>query len=215
MAERGNVNQPLVRHTHRERVLHWLAVLAFLAAAASGLALFHPALYWLTDLMGGGTWSALLHPFVGLALSLVFFLFAWPLWQENRLNPQDRAWLRGFRDVLDGRDERLPEVGKYNGGQKVLYLAMVVCIALLALTGLVIWRRYFAGFLPNGVVRLGALLHAFAAFVLVAGVIVHVIAGLWIRGTVTAMLRGTVTPGWAYKYHRGWFRQMIRPQGPR
>jgi formate dehydrogenase subunit gamma len=27
------------------------------------------------------------------------------------------------------------------------------------------------------------------------------------------MFKGTVTPGWAYKHHRAWFRQMIRPGG--
>jgi formate dehydrogenase subunit gamma len=205
----------LVRHEQRDRILHWLVVLAFLCAAVSGLALFHPSLYWLTGLMGGGTWSALLHPFVGLAMALGFYLFARPLWQENQLEPRDRAWLKGIWDVVDGREDRLPEVGKYNGGQKVLYLVLVACVAILALTGLVIWRRYFAGFLPIGAVRLGALLHAFTAFVLVAGIIVHVAAAVWIKGSVAAMMRGTVTPGWAFKHHRAWFRQMIRPGGGR
>ena len=215
MAEQANRSGLLVRYEQRDRTLHWLVVIAFLCAAASGLALFHPALYWLTDLMGGGTWSALLHPFVGLAMALGFYLFARPLWRENQIEPRDRAWLKGIRNVVDGRDDRVPEAGKYNGGQKVLYLVMVACIAVLALTGLVVWRRYFAGYFPNGVVRVGALLHALTAFVLVAGVIVHIAAALWIRGSVTAMLRGTVTPGWAFKHHRAWFRQMIRPGGSR
>jgi len=209
-ASRGNL---IVRHTQRDRMLHWLVVLAFLCAAASGLAFFHPSLYWLTNLMGGGTWSARLHPFIGLAMAYAFYLFARPLWRENQLDKHDHAWLRGIRDVIDGRDDRLPEPGKYNAGQKVLYLAIVACVALLALTGLVIWRRYFAGYFPIGAVRLGALLHALAAFVLVAGIIVHIAAALWVRGSVSAMMRGTVTPGWAFKHHRGWFRQLIRPHG--
>ena len=121
--------------------------------------------------------------------------------------------LKGIRDVVDGRDDRLPEIGKFNAGQKVLFLAMVACMAILALTGLVIWRRYFAGLFPIGAVRFGALLHALVAFVLVAGIIVHIAAALWVKGSVGAMMRGTVTPGWAFKHHRAWFRQMIRPQG--
>ena len=215
MAEPANRTQLLVRHTQRERVLHWLVVLAFLCAAASGFAFFHPSLYWLTDLVGGGTWSALLHPFMGLAMALAFYLFARPLWRDNQLDKNDHTWLKGIRDVVDRREDRLPEAGKYNAGQKVLYLAMVACIALLTLTGLVVWRRYFAGYFPIGLVRLGALLHAFVAFVLVAGVIVHVVAALWVRGSVTAMLRGTVTPGWAFRHHRAWYRHVIRPQGRR
>ena len=213
MAEHADHAKLIVRHTQRERTLHWLVVIAFLCAAASGLALFHPSLYWLTDLMGGGTWSALLHPFVGLAMALALYLFARPLWRENQLDKHDHAWLKGIRDVVDGREDRLPEVGKYNAGQKLLYLVTVACVAVLALTGLVIWRRYFAGFFPIGLVRLGALLHAFAAFVLVAGIIVHIVAAIWVKGSVTAMMRGTVTPGWAFKHHRAWFRHVIRPHG--
>jgi formate dehydrogenase subunit gamma len=215
MAEHADRPDLLVRHDHRDRLLHWLVVIAFLFAAASGLAFFHPALYWLTDLLGGGPWSALLHPFVGLAMALGFWLFAWPLWRDNVLEPRDHAWLRGIRAVVAGEADRLPEVGKYNGGQKVLYFVMVACVVALALSGLLIWRRYFAGYFPVGAVRLGALLHAFAAFVLVLGVVVHVAAALWVKGAVAAMTRGTVTLGWAYRHHRAWFREMIRPSGGR
>jgi formate dehydrogenase subunit gamma len=215
MVEPADSPDLLLRHDNRDRLLHWLLVIAFLLAAASGLALFHPALYWLGGALGGGPWSVLLHPFVGLAMAVAFFLFARPLWATNRLEARDKEWLRGMRQIVDGRDEHLPEVGKYNGGQKVLYFVMVACVAVLLLTGLAMWRRYFAGFLPVPVVRLGALLHAFAAFVLVLGIVVHVSAALWVKGSVGAMMRGTVTLGWAYKHHRAWFRQMIRPSGGR
>jgi formate dehydrogenase subunit gamma len=215
MAEHTGRPDLLPRHDTRDRLLHWLVVIAFVFAAASGLALFHPSLYWLTGVLGGGPWSALLHPFVGLAMAAVFYWFARPLWQENRLAPRDHAWLKGIRAVVDGHEETLPEVGKYNGGQKVLYFVMVACVALLTVSGLVLWRRYFAGYFPVGVVRLGALAHAFVAFVLVLGIVIHVAAALWQKGSVTAMTRGTVTLGWAYKHHRAWFREMIRPTGGR
>lgn len=203
------------RHGRRERLQHWVMALLFLLAAASGMALFHPALFWLSAVLGGGVWSVILHPFVGLAMALVFARFAAPQWEDNRLLPNDRAWLDNLREVIEGRDEHLPEVGKYNAGQKVLYFVMVACVAVLALTGLAIWRRYFAGGLPVSVVRAAALLHALAAFVLVLGAIVHVAAALWVKGTITAMTRGTVTVGWAWKHHRAWFRQMIRPTASR
>lgn len=215
MAESADSPDLLPRHDSRERLLHWLLVLAFLLAAASGLALFHPSLFWLSGVLGGGPWSVTLHPFVGLAMAVVFYLFARPLWSTNRLQPRDKEWLRGMRAIVDGRDEHLPEVGKYNGGQKVLYFVLVACIAVLFVTGFLIWRRYFAGLFPVGAVRLAALLHAFVAFVLVLGIVVHVAAALWVRGSVSAMMRGTVTLGWAYKHHRAWFREMIRPSGGR
>jgi formate dehydrogenase subunit gamma len=215
MAEHADRPDLLVRHDAHERMLHWLVVIAFVLTAASGLALFHPSLYWLANVLGGGPWSALLHPFVGLAMALAFFRFARPLWSDNRLEPRDREWLKGIRTVIDGRHDGLPDVGKYNAGQKLLYFLLVTCVAVLLVTGLVIWRRYFAGYFPVGAVRLGALLHAFVAFVLVLAIIVHISAALWVKGSVGAMMRGTVTIGWAYKHHRAWFREMIRPSGGR
>lgn len=215
MAESTDRPDLLLRHDAHERLLHWLIVIAFFLTAASGLALFHPSLFWLANVLGGGTWSALLHPFVGLAMAVAFYLFARPLWSDNRMQPRDWAWLKGIRTVIEGRHDGLPEAGKYNAGQKLLYFTLVTCLTLLALSGLVIWRRYFAGFFPVGVVRLGALLHAFVAFVLVLGIIVHISAALWVKGSVEAMMRGTVTIGWAYKHHRAWFREMIRPSGGR
>ena len=215
MTEPADRPDLLVRHDGRDRMLHWLVAIAFAFTAASGLALFHPSLYWLANALGGGTWSVVLHPFVGLAMAAAFYAFARPLWRTNRLTDADRTWLRSLRTIVDGRDDHLPDVGKYNGGQKVLYYVMVACLAALTLSGVVIWRRYFAASFPVRIVRLSALLHAFAAFVLVLGVVIHIAAALWIKGSVDAMIRGTVTLGWAYKHHRAWFREMIRPSSGR
>ncbi len=39
--------------------------------------------------------------------------------------------------------------------------------------------------------------------------IVHVYAAFWVRGTVRAMTRGSVTGGWAWKHHRKWLRREV------
>jgi len=44
------------------------------------MSLFHPALFFLSDLFGGGTWTRILHPWLGLALLVSFtglFLRFW------------------------------------------------------------------------------------------------------------------------------------------
>jgi formate dehydrogenase subunit gamma len=205
----------LVRYRPAERLGHWIVVILFFCAAASGMALFHPALFWMSGLLGGGPWSVVLHPFVGLAMCVAFYAFVRPLWHHNRLEPRDRAWLKGIRDVIDNREERLPEVGRYNAGQKILAWVLAGCLIALFVSGFAIWRSYFSGYFPIGVIRASALLHAFAAFVLVASIFVHIAAALWVKGSVGAMTRGTVTIGWAFKHHRAWFREMIRPSGGR
>jgi formate dehydrogenase subunit gamma len=196
----------LLRYSADVRTNHWLVAIAFVLAALSGLALFHPALFFLSNLFGGGPWTRILHPFIGLFMVLVFLALSSRVWDDNRMGAPDWQWLRQWRDVVNNREERLPEVGRYNGGQKVFFFVLVVCVLGLFVTGFLMWRAYFT--LPVGLVRLASVLHAICALVLVCAILVHIYAGFWVRGSVHAMLRGTVTPGWAWKHHRAWFRQI-------
>jgi formate dehydrogenase subunit gamma len=205
----------LLRYTAGQRTNHWLVALAFVLAALSGLAMFDPAVFWLSTLFGGGPWTRILHPWIGLFMALVFLALAGDVWNDNRLRPADRVWLRQWRDVINKREERLPEVGRYNGGQKLLFYVMVVCLAGLVLSGLIIWRAYFASYFSVGLIRLAAVVHAVSALVLICTILVHIYAGIWVKGSVHAMVRGTVTPGWAWKHHRAWFRQITHAANPR
>jgi formate dehydrogenase subunit gamma len=60
------------------------------------------------------------------------------------------------------------------------------------------------------VVRVASLLHALFAFVLLLLVIVHMYSSFWIKGSIDGMLRGNVTPGWAYRHHRAWYRKQLK-----
>jgi formate dehydrogenase subunit gamma len=203
----------VLRYSPGVRTNHWLVAIAFVLAALSGLALFHPALFWLSDFFGGGPWTRVLHPFIGLFMVLVFLGLAATVWDDNLLRPADWQWLRQWRDVVSNREERLPEVGRYNAGQKLLFFVLVACLLGLVLTGLAMWRAYFT--LPVELVRVAAALHAICALVLICSILVHIYAGFWVKGSVHAMLHGTVTPGWAWKHHRAWFRQITHDANPR
>ena len=52
------------------------------------------------------------------------------------------------------------------------------------------------------------MLHALCGFGMICVIIVHVYAAIWVKGSMGAMVRGTVTPGWAWKHHRTWFREV-------
>lgn len=198
----------IVRYAAGVRTNHWIVAMAFVLAALSGLALFHPALFWLSHLFGGGPWTRILHPVIGLFMVIVFLFLSAIVWKDNRMQKRDWAWLRQMKDVVNNREERLPEVGRYNAGQKLLFFVIVTCMAGLLLSGLVIWRAYFSIYFPIGVIRVASALHALCAFVLICAIIVHVYAAIWVKGSVQAMTRGTVTPGWAWKHHRAWYREM-------
>ena len=198
----------IMRYTAGTRINHWIVAISFVLLALSGLALFHPALFWLTNLFGGGPWTRILHPFIGCVMVAAFYLLCVHFWRDNIMQQRDWIWLRKINDVVGNREENLPDVGRYNAGQKLLFFTLVVCLIVLLLSGIVIWRVYFSAFFPIGVIRVGALLHAFLAFVLIFAIIVHIYAGIWVKGSIRAMTRGWVTPGWAWKHHRAWFREV-------
>src|SRR5690625_5414551 len=69
----------------------------------------------------------------------------------------------------------------------------------LLVTGIIGWRAYFSAYFSVDTVRIGLLLHALFGFLLICSVIVHIYAGIWVRGSIRAMTRGKVSYGWAWK----------------
>jgi formate dehydrogenase subunit gamma len=197
------------RYNENERLVHWAVAILFVLLAASGLAFFHPAFWFLSVLLGGGTWARILHPFLGVLMFVLFFVMAMRYWDDNKIQPYDREWGKRLSDVINNRDDNLPAIDKYNVGQKQLFWTMVVTMVLMIISGIIMWRPYFAGLFPIVLVRIAAVVHAVSAFILIVGIIVHVYAALfWVRGSLRAMTRGTVSHAWARHHHPLWYRRM-------
>ncbi len=203
----------VTRYTARERLTHWAVAVAYVALFFSGLAMFHPYFYWLSALFGGGALMRVLHPFVGVAFTILFYAYALPIAHDNRFLPADRSWLRNMFSYMNKRGEDIPVEGKYNAGQKLMYWSMVVVIALLLVTGILIWRPYFTPAVPVTGRRIGAVVHAVMAFIMFVGIGIHVYAAYWTKGSMRAMTRGTVSRAWARFHHPGWFAK-VEKEGP-
>jgi formate dehydrogenase subunit gamma len=202
------------RYKDGQRMNHWFIALMFVLAAASGLAFFHPSLYFLSHLLGGGPWARILHPFVGLLMVLGFLLLFMGLWRLNVVTDADRLWGKGMGRMLRGDKAGMAPAGKYNYGQKLVFWAMSICLAVLVVTGFMFWRPWFDGYVPIPLQRAAVLLHSIAAVVLVLATIVHVYAAIWVRGTIRAMTRGTVTDSWARQNHGLWHDEVTRGERP-
>lgn len=205
------------RYTLAARINHWITAISLILLAISGLALFHPSLYFLTALFGGGQMTRTLHPWIGVVLFFSFFGLFFRFWKANLWRSEDGTWLRRIRDVIAGHEENLPELGKYNAGQKMVFWGMSLLILILIGSGLVIWNAYFASFTSIEQQRVALLVHAVAAVAIICVWIIHVYAAIWVKGTISAMTRGQVTGGWAWRHHRKWFRELVssrkRPGG--
>lgn len=197
------------RYTVAARINHWITATSLVLLALSGLAMFHPKLFFLTALFGGGQMTRTLHPWIGVVLFFSFCGLFIRFWKANLWKSEDNTWLRRARDVLAGREENLPELGKYNAGQKFVFWGMSILIIVLIASGFVVWDQYFYPFTTIEQKRIAILVHALAAVVIICVWIIHVYAAIWVRGTIGAMTRGRVTGGWAWRHHRKWLRELV------
>ena len=212
--ERGDEVHPgdpvtVDRYTTGARINHWITAVSLVLLALSGLALFHPSLFFLTGLFGGGQNTRMIHPWIGVVLFFSFLGMFLRFWKANLWRREDGTWLARLRDVLADHEESLPEVGKYNAGQKMVFWMMSVLIIVLIASGLVMWDQYFFNYTTIEQKRLAALIHSLAAIVIICTWIVHVYAAIWVKGTIPAMVRGSVTGGWAWKHHRKWLKELV------
>lgn len=207
-------DKPILRYTSNQRTNHWLVVIMFFMVGLSGLALFHPALFWLSNLFGGGPWTRILHPFMGVVMFVLFLGLVIRFWRANFFITNDRLWLKRVGRVIKNEEEGVPPVGKYNAGQKLLFWTLLLCMLVLLFSGLVIWRAYFSAYFGITTIRWAMLLHAVAGLILVLSIIVHIYAGIWIKGSINAMLHGWVSRAWARKHHELWYREVTRDEHP-
>lgn len=205
------------RYTAGARINHWITAVCLILLAVSGMALFHPSLFGLTTLFGGGQATRAIHPWIGVVLFFSFAGLFLRFWRLNLWRGADTTWMERLGKVLRNRDHEDPElveIGKYNAGQKMVFWSMTVLILVLIASGFAIWDEYFAAYTSVTQKRVAVLIHAAAAVVIICVWIVHVYAAIWVRGTISAMTKGQVTGGWAWRHHRKWLRDLVTG-GPR
>jgi formate dehydrogenase subunit gamma len=83
---------------------------------------------------------------------------------------------------------------------------MTILILVLICSGVAIWDQYFFDLTTIETKRFAVLAHAIAAVIAILVWILHVYAGIWVRGSLNAMIKGRVSGGWAWRHHRKWLR---------
>ena len=200
----------LQRYKDGDRMNHWFIALMFVLAALSGLAFFHPSMFFFANLFGGGSWTRILHPILGLLMVLGFAGMFFRLWKDNLITAADREWAKHMGRMLSGDKAGLPPVGKYNYAQKMTFWVMALSLTVLLVTGVMFWRPWFAPYFSIEAMRVAVLFHSVAAVVLILSTIMHVYAAIWVKGTIRAMTRGTVTESWAKTNHALWHQEVTK-----
>jgi formate dehydrogenase subunit gamma len=203
------LSRSIVRYSFRERLVHLVAAISYVYVLLTGLAFWTPGLYWIAVLLGGGFLSRMLHPWAGVLFALVvgYMVATWR--RDMRVVDADRAWQKALGHYVRNDDAHMPEVGRFNYGQKQFFWLMAWSTVLLVASGVVLW---FAEIVPASLMAIrqaAVLVHAVAALVTVGLFIVHLYMGLVVvPGATRAILRGDVSEAWARHHHRLWFESL-------
>lgn len=204
-------NGRLLRYTYRERMVHWLAAASYVYLLLTGLAFWSPWLYWMAVMLGGGTISRELHPWIGLVF-IISVLMMWRMWAfEMHTTENDKAWFRGVKHYIQNEDEKTPPQERFNAGQKSLFWGFLICGILLLLSGFVLWFPNYIPWNLRWLRELSVIIHPAAALITIGLFMIHLYMGLAIEeGALHSMVGGDVSQSWAKEFHRLWYEKVMR-----
>jgi len=190
-----------------ERFVHWMLAISCLLLCFTGLGMMYESLNFFGAIMGGLKGLKLVHNFTGLVFGVSLILAVQMWWREAGIFvfPEDWEWIKTAGGYLWHVDH-VPEVGKYNPGQKMFFLTVAFFGLIMFGTGLIMW---FPGSIPTEFVRWLYPLHVVGFVIIFAFFFVHLYLGtIGSPGSVSAMISGWVTRAWLKKQHAKWLKEM-------
>lgn len=229
--EKGPSGIRIERFGTVERLVHWMTAVSFILLALTGINVLWGR-HVLLPVVGPEAFSALtiggkyLHNFVAFPFMLGILLM-FVLWVgQNIPNRHDLVWLAKGGGMFSKHSH--PPARKFNGGQKILFWAVVLGGLSLSLSGLALlfpfefplWQKTFAFLnifgagLPEAVpgvaeMQLSNLWHSILSLVMIAVILAHIYIGtLGMEGAFSAMGSGYVDENWAREHHNIWVEEM-------
>lgn len=202
------------KYSAMERVFHWGHTVTFLALAMTGMVLFFPFLGPLAQ-GASGEFTRLLHRAAAIAygaLPLIYIILeprrAWmSLKSVFKVGRFDIEWVKGMIPYyMFGRHEAMAPQDRFNTGEKLNAVVIILGSVVFAITGLLMW--FGKGFVPIGVFQAVVILHDIAMIVTVCMFIVHfylaVVHPLMWAGLVS-MRYGVTSAAYAQEHHALWY----------
>jgi len=193
----------MVRKSSSDEILnHWILAGSCILLIITGFAfLFH--LEFVGSVFGGFNFMKTVHNWMGVVFSLsLLYSMSHYLKDALEYDDDDVQWFKVAGGYLSHK-VKVPPMGKYNPGQKLYYLAIVVAGIAIALSGFGIW-------LLKGnttVMLLSHLVHNVAFCIFVIAVPVHIYLGTLANpGTFQIMVNGMVPLETAKKRYPKWMK---------
>src|SRR3981189_2333687 len=90
----------IIRYSTASRINHWITGGCFVLLVLSGLSMFHPMLFFLSDLFGGGQSTRAVHPWIGLVLFLSYAGLIIQFWRDEVWTRDDLVWLSAINRIV-------------------------------------------------------------------------------------------------------------------
>jgi len=109
-----------------ERFVHWMLAISCLLLCYTGMGMMYDYLNFFGAVMGGLKGLKVVHNFTGVVFGVALLLAIQMWWKEAGVFvfPEDINWIMTAGGYLWHVD-KVPEVGKYNPGQKLFFLLIL------------------------------------------------------------------------------------------
>ncbi len=192
----------ILRFDTSTRVLHWSHALIFIWLLVTGVGLFLTPKSLLGDPLIKLAHLYASMPFVLLPAVLYIFGSIRTCDDVKELmnwTPDDLRW---FLEFL--KKNKIHAAGKFNAGQKANFLATLVLIAGLSLSGFVVWMK---SMFSVDFVELNFIVHDFFAILSALLLTGHIVFALYYSESLRGIIYGAVDAKWAQEHYPDWFRK--------
>lgn len=202
------------KYTTLERTLHWVHTAMFIPLALTGFVLFAP---WLQPLAqsDAGILIRTLHRIAAIIFGGVPILYT--ILQPRRMlmnlreflsfSRYDLLWLKGaIPYYVLGRHEDMPPQPRFNTGERLTAVVMVVGTIIFGITGLSMW--FLKGVMPAFLYQLMVFIHDLMFIITFAMFMVHFYLAvihpmMW--QSLVSMRYGVVSESYAREHHSMWY----------
>jgi formate dehydrogenase subunit gamma len=208
--ESGRSGRTVTRFNGLERFAHWLTASCFVILALSGLNItFGKRL--LLPLTGPEAFTAFseaakyAHNFLSFPFVLGLILIV-ALWiRDNIPDKVDVEWLKQGGGIVGSKH---PPARRFNAGQKVIFWAVVLAGAAVAISGYLLMFPFSVTDIAG--MQLDQIVHSVIAVLFVAVILAHIYIGtLGMEGAFEAMGTGEVDLNWAKAHHSLWLAEEL------
>lgn len=205
--------QWIPKYTFMERLGHWLHAATFVPLALTGMILYFPFLQPLAQ-GEAGMFVRMIHRVAAVLFGLLPIIYY--IVEPRRLllhireflpRKEDIGWLKGAPAYyLLGKHEAMPPQGRFNAGEKLNGLMMIITWFVFGITGIPMW--FGKGVIPPEIFRWLVIFHDLAMIVAVSMFLIHLylaVAHPLMWGGLVSMRFGVISAEYAAEHHAKWY----------